>query len=498
MRLRVWLPIIALVLLHFVLRANNINGHYAYMDEGFHAQWAKVIWQFDRHPANFADGKLLLYYWIGLFQGEGLAFLFGARMGIAILSCITAVGVYKIAQSLFNAQVGLLALALYAIFPLAQFYERFAFADPIASMFTVLVVWRSIAFPQKPTLGKSIMLGVLLAGATLSKLTVGLIPLMPFFASILLTELIDEHYFGQFVTTWLRRYARYFVVMASIVVLAWLPIVVPVYLSTFTDTPMRLVPDENVESEVRNSAEFVVQIFYEVGYFMGVAFLGGLLLMSLYWATRKKSRYTMAFLLLWLFLLTILPMLTASIPATRYYMPLSAPLVLLMSACAVWLWRTNNLIRLAVLAIAGLWLLFSVPFSLTIAISPNNAPLQAFTYREFSGGALLAEKTAQEAAQLVNQNLQPNEALVGDWGICYTMYFHLAIEPTCLEKYTPVNSLWRITLDMKDEQTLVMFAFSSRGEFFTGLNTITWQSLGEVSQYPLNRAVGVWRFTRKE
>jgi hypothetical protein len=498
MRLRAWLPIIALVLLHFMLRASNINGHYAYMDEGFHAHWAKVIWQFDRHPANFADGKLLLYYWIGLFQGEGLAYLFGIRISIAILSCLTAVSVYKVAQSLFNAQVGLLAIALYAIFPLAQFYERFAFADPIASMFAVLVVWRSIAFAQNPTLTKSIMLGVLLVGATLSKLTVGLIPLMPFFASILLTDLIDEQYFGQFVITWLRHYARYFVVMAGIVVLAWLPIIIPVYLSTFTDTPMRLVPDENVESEVRNSVDFAIQIFYEIGYFTGVAFLGGLLLMSLYWATHKKARYSMIFLLLWLLLLTILPMLTASIPATRYYMPLSAPLVLLMSACAVWLWHTNNLIRLGLLGVTGAWLLFSVPFSLTIATNPNDAPLHAFTYREFRGGALLAEKTAQEAAQLVNQSLQPNETLAGDWGICYTMYFHLAIEPTCLEKFTPVNNLWRITLDMTTDQTFVMFTLDLRSKFFTDLNTGTWQSLGTVSQHPLNRAVDVWRFTRKE
>ena len=39
-----------------------------YVDEGFHIKRAGLVWNFDVNPGRFAHGKVLLYFWLGLFE----------------------------------------------------------------------------------------------------------------------------------------------------------------------------------------------------------------------------------------------------------------------------------------------------------------------------------------------------------------------------------------------------------------------------------------------
>ena len=93
-------------------------------------------------------------------------------------SLITASAIYALGRRIANHRTGALALALYAVLPLAFFYERMAMADPLAAGLAALVAWRSLSFARRPTLRAGIVLGGLLAMASLAKLTMGLLPLL--------------------------------------------------------------------------------------------------------------------------------------------------------------------------------------------------------------------------------------------------------------------------------------------------------------------------------
>ena len=63
-----WSLIVGLLLLHFYLRTHHILNLPAYIDEGFHVKRASWVWDFKTNPGHFAHGKVLLYFWLGLFE----------------------------------------------------------------------------------------------------------------------------------------------------------------------------------------------------------------------------------------------------------------------------------------------------------------------------------------------------------------------------------------------------------------------------------------------
>ena len=95
-------PVILLLLVHFFIRHHHPTWQYAYVDEGFHARRAAVVWDFEQNPGRFAHGKVLLYFWMGLFEGDSTHNLHLLRTSIAIFSLITAATLYRIGRILGN------------------------------------------------------------------------------------------------------------------------------------------------------------------------------------------------------------------------------------------------------------------------------------------------------------------------------------------------------------------------------------------------------------
>ncbi len=316
---------LGLLLLHFFIRSQDITRMDPYVDEGTHMMRAAQVWSFTVNPGQFSNGKLLLYYWLGLFDGPPETNLAAGRLSIALFSTLTAAAIYALGRFLFDASAGLLALAAYAVLPLAFFFERMALADPFAAGFAALLAWRSLIFSHRPTLRQGAIIGLLLALATMAKLTMVLLPLLPLGAALLWTN-----WHGG-LRGWLRRYLPGLILAAGVVALLWAFVLIPAYFAQGTDMPFVLVDEFNVDRGADLSIlGYLQQLIPALADFTawplllacGVSLLGGLLL------KRRK-----AFVYLGLMLLALsVPMLAAArLVTARYFMPLSIVLALLLA-----------------------------------------------------------------------------------------------------------------------------------------------------------------------
>ena len=328
------LSVVALLLCLFLIRAHHITAQDPYIDEGFHVTRANVVWDFDTNPGRFAHGKVLLYFWLGIFESDQPTSLYTSRTGMALFALISGAVIYRLGRMFRDHPTGLLALALYAILPLAFFYERLAFADPLASGLATLVVWRSLIFARRPTWREGLILGILIALATMAKLTMGLIPLIPVIAALVY---YPWRSFAQ-IRAWAERYIPPLILAAVVVIVVWMPLAIPAYLAKDSDEPFVLVSSFNIQSAEQNPStqEYIREITPLITDFTTETWfaLAGLALLA--WFIFKRGAYRhIIFLLTWLLLLTVLSVVAARLISSRYFMPLAAPLVILIAYCVM-------------------------------------------------------------------------------------------------------------------------------------------------------------------
>ena len=67
--------------------ARNIGAVPVFVDEYNHIRRAQVAYDFDYNPMQTSHGKLLFYYWIGLFDPEGPGTLAVSRWANALIRC---------------------------------------------------------------------------------------------------------------------------------------------------------------------------------------------------------------------------------------------------------------------------------------------------------------------------------------------------------------------------------------------------------------------------
>jgi hypothetical protein len=374
-------PII-LLLCHFALRIHEPDVQQAHLDEGFHLSRALTVWNFEENPGRFAHGKMLLYFWLGLFEradGPGRCTLHSstipcawvhvdpetnvptplfpaARMSIAIFSMLTAATIYLLGRWLFHPYVGLLALALYAILPFAFFYERLAFADPLAAGMMTLGIWRSIVFARHPTRTQAVIMGLVLSLAVMAKMTMGLIVLLPLAAIVLERHRVELStdkpkrglFAAQIFDRWLifsliRRYLLNFILACIVGLAIWLPVLIPAVLAHNTPERFILVNDTNIardEDFLFKPIDYLTRIgpalldYWGEGLMIGwvVAFLFGLM-----WFPFSDHRWSRGFLYIAIsMVLAVLPSaLIARVQTTRYLMPAAVPIVLIVAAVIV-------------------------------------------------------------------------------------------------------------------------------------------------------------------
>jgi hypothetical protein len=148
------------LLLAFALRFTKLLGMFPILvDESIYLRWAQIIEQQGQWFISLLDGKPPLTYWLlalprfvshadPLWQGRMLSVLAGT---------LATVGVFAVARRIARPEhaeaAGLVAAALYAVFPWAVLYDRLAYTEAFVNLCGVAVALTSIVCFEKP--GKS-------------------------------------------------------------------------------------------------------------------------------------------------------------------------------------------------------------------------------------------------------------------------------------------------------------------------------------------------------
>ncbi len=501
---RIWWGIVLVLLLHFGLRAHNIAVQDIYIDEGFHTSRAARVWDFEEHPARFAHGKLLLYYWLGIFEAEPPNFLYTSRWSMALFSLITCATLYTLGRLLVDYRAGLLAITLYAIWPYTLFYERMAMADPLAAGFVTLLVWRSIVFARQPTPRQGLIVGGLIGLATLSKLTVGLAPVIPVVVALGLWRWTPAPHPQLY--AWFKRYIPPLGLAAGVVILMWLPIMAPVIWSEWqnNDEIYVVVNDFNVnETGNSNPRGYIQRLLPLIADFtseglwigLGMATLG----LGLWHIRRARWRFALGLPLVWAALLGTLPILGAELVTARYFMPLMVPAVLLLAMVLVGWWdvlagqrQPLRLVLVGALAIWGFGFVWS--FNQTLLTSPENLPFEDVNRIEYQNGILIAEDSIRQSAAFVNGMAPHTRPVYATWNVCHLMFLYLERPVTCLDLDTPYGDYSaRLPRELPPDGTGYIIFSDYQQRFFQWLNGVETSSVvvySRESSFP--RDVEIW------
>jgi 4-amino-4-deoxy-L-arabinose transferase-like glycosyltransferase len=178
-----------LLLIAYFVRAHRIQALPPFNDESHHIRRAEQVWSFSDPDLSFTPGKLLTYYWYGLFNAERPQAIFVTRTATALFSLIGLAAAFAIARRLFGAWAGVLALYLLTFAPFMVFFDRMALADPLTAALGALTVWASLHLvdhPEKWTWG--MLTGFIAALTILAKLTGFPFALMPLWAVLVLED----------------------------------------------------------------------------------------------------------------------------------------------------------------------------------------------------------------------------------------------------------------------------------------------------------------------
>ena len=514
-RLPRYITIILLLLLSFGLRSYHPDAHDAYVDEGFHLSRAHRLYDFEQNPAREAHGKLLLYFWLGLFDSDTPAtLLVSGRLAMAIFSTISAAGVYLLTRIFTNHRAGLIALLIYAVMPLAVFYERMALADALASGLTILVVWRSYVFAKRPSLREGAVCGLLIAGATLAKLTMGLTVFFPLTAVLIYGSGISD------LRTFLKTYVPPLILAGFIFCLMWSPFAIPAFLARNSDTPYILVNARNIErteNDPQSIPDYLGRLMPGMGNFMmdahtinefgiagqdvelpdGVQFqvlwliiIGWLLTIPL---TVRHHLYVG----IWFIAITILLVSMSSFVSTRYFQPISAPIAVMVGMMLAS--GTQEKIHpgwivyrgIAGLAVALWVLVWCLPFDFVAITTPDELNFDESNWLEYQSGLITAGDATQETANFVNA-LNSDEPLYASWNLCHTIYFLLDDEIQCIPQEDAPGHLVQAVQALGSGDSLLML-MSGYPPYYEEWNFIESEILAEYDHEFISRPVQVIR-----
>lgn len=481
------LGIIALLLLlQLFIRIHNAEVQDVFIDEGYHVTRGAIIWDFDQHPGRFANGKLLLYYWLGIFETDPLISLPISRIVIGLFSLVNGAALYLLGRYLHSYLAGILALGIYAVLPFAFFFERMVLADPFASVFVSLTVWRSLVFIRRPAWREGAILGILLALATLAKLTMILIPFLPAVGSIIYSSDWRD---------WRKTYLPSLVVAAVVFILFWLPIVIPAVMALNTENQFIIVNPENLQQLSESEpGEKLAEILPELTAYTTPWVMAAAGLALFYLSFHPKTRKLGLFFVCWLLLLTFLSIVAAKVIRARYLMPVSSIIALVSALALARLWyESHRLIRSGAIVAAVVWLVtFALPFAHTAVTHPDELPLGSGEWNRYMSGKLSGE-ALRKAADTLNTSDPQAAHIYSTWGTCQLLYFYVDQEVTCL----PVNVSMRTSLEDHFSEEIapgdVAYVVLNGYSPLTDMRGYRWKFVAGYKRPNIDRPVEVWR-----
>lgn len=502
--------VFALLLVLLTLRVWNLHVQDAYIDEGFHIWRAINVWELDENPGRFAHGKLLLYFWLAPaahFSSPELL-LWTCRLSIALFAMVTGAAIYAIGRTLSDHATGVVALAIYAVLPIAVYYERMAMADPLASGLTALLVLALLAAVRRPTWTGAVVVGVLAAAATMAKMSVALVTLLPALVAIDLYDWRRGELLSQ-VGAFLRSYVPWLLLVCLVIACLWSPIVVPAYLATGSEDPFVLVNTDNVIGEkgdserptISRAAEYGSYLFPLVADFTSVGFLvAGLaaFFFGVFWRGIDERRARGVLILVeWIAVIAFPTSLLAAIKTARYFVPVLPPLCLLMALVITVAWRRTRRpipVRAGIVVAAAAWLVFhTIPFLVTNLTDPYELAFDGMNYTENIAGFHLSDEAVRNAATTLNE-IAP-ERVLATWSLCHLVFFHLDQRPVCLTKAGILTEFWNAVDELPEGGSLYV-AFADYPPFYEEFEGIEYEVIATFERKRISRPVRVIRFRR--
>lgn len=171
LRYKLQIIVICIGLTFFSVRLPNLTYQPIFADEAIYIRWAQVM---KVEPTlrflPLQDGKTPLFMWammplLSIFKDP----LFAGRFLSVLSGLITLAGVYFLGKKVFGRKVGITASLLYAVTPYTVFFDRMALVDSMLAAFTIWIIYLAISLIRKQSIKFSVILGLLLGGATLVK-----------------------------------------------------------------------------------------------------------------------------------------------------------------------------------------------------------------------------------------------------------------------------------------------------------------------------------------
>ncbi|MBN2303123.1 MAG: hypothetical protein JXQ72_01520 [Anaerolineae bacterium] len=361
--------IVVLLLVQMALRVHHPMEQPSFVDENHHITRAQIVYHFNQNPTAFSHGKLLYYYYLGLFTSGGTSALIVSRLAMALFSLFTSAVIVRLAQMLFGPRATIPALAFYALAPYAVFFERMALADPFAAGLAALTAWVSIRLARRPSIMSGTTIGLAASLTSLAKLTTAGIAVIIPLAVLLFGRVTFPQRRRAALRVWLKRLWEIYGAALGLAVLVidmiWGTVVLVAILCNQNGNKGLIVngtlidqPDQNGLLDNLDYTWDAVEHYLSVPAVLAVIGLAVLVL-----ARRPKAG---VYVLAWLLALWMPPILVATRFETRYLVTGIPALAVIVGGGAALAADVVGRRTAAVLTVVGLALwatLFALPFA---------------------------------------------------------------------------------------------------------------------------------------
>lgn len=306
----------------FATRSHDILAFPVFVDESLHILRAQVVYDFSDPVASFLPGKVLTYYYLGLFQPQNHNGLWLSRMAIAGLAPLALAFSIAILKALHFKRSGVIFAAFFVTIDiLFLFFGKMALADPFALVFCFGVIWSSLMWIKAFSPRWGILTGCLLGLALLAKLTA-----LPFIAVPVLAIV----FFRRGAMNYPPTYSK----LGMIYVVAGLYLALPLAYVVYQEAAQVENKQEVVTTTlfIPQERTRVEQIEYNLSVQSQTFIAGGLLfnififVIALPSLRNKETRPKLLFMLSILGLSSGFILITSAFPSTRYLM-ISYPLI---------------------------------------------------------------------------------------------------------------------------------------------------------------------------
>lgn len=438
-----WLAV-ALLLLGWAVRAHAIEALPPFNDESHHIRRAELVYGFSDADLSLTPGKLLSYYWLGLFGAERLDAIFIARTATALFSMLGLAGVFATAKYLFGQRAGIIALFLASFSPFMIFFDRLALTDPLTASLSIWLIWASIIAVQKNpqtwrhpwAIGVGGLSGLVVMAKLLGLPMIG----VPFIAVLIYGDrVLWQGYHPDQIKQWLiakwRTYKTLLITVYSIFGLMFAPSILYILGRAIFDGELVPIVNNNLingAAEEKSPPQVVWDNLHTLGethWILHSPVLCLVMLATIGWTLYKREKHGL-YLLGSIALAWSLSIFLAAELSTRYLTLGVLPLVVLVAG------SLNQLLRklpVSGRALVGgglmIWfLIFALPFARTAWRQPSNLNLPERDrweyFSNFSSGYALVP-SAQDIEQLPRSEPSGRVNIFGLNGSCHQMRLYL-------------------------------------------------------------------------